>query len=301
MRSCGGSQPACDWRETLSRNARPAARRSPRVNVGALRADFLCFARATSPPQFTANAVIVSNITVLRTTTKLRDTPPRKMNRRGFLAAAGATALGAAGCEFNLSDGVFNACAARLPERLRTDPLVEAAWRGLDPANVCDVHCHVFGNGDSGSGLWFNPALERFGAAAGLPPARVLPQRELCARSARRSRSKRGRPAAQSESTTCRRAFARSSSRSTGRVTRRGARIPSARRFMCRTTTARCSRSDIRSASSWAASIHPYDPAALDRLDAAAARGRARHQVAALGAGHRSRVGALRPLLRAPR
>ena len=63
--------------------------------------------------------------------------------------------------QLNFSDGVFNACTAHLPDRLRADPLVAAAWRGLDPANVWDMHCHVFGNGDSGSGLWFNPALER--------------------------------------------------------------------------------------------------------------------------------------------
>ena len=82
-----------------------------------------------------------------------RESPP--FPRRA--GAAGAVA----GCDFSLADGVFNACGAVMPDRLRTHALVAAAWRGLDAARVWDVHCHVFGNGDSGSGLWINPAMER--------------------------------------------------------------------------------------------------------------------------------------------
>ena len=43
---------------------------------------------------------------------------------------------------------------------LRNHPLVVAAWRGLDPAKVWDMHCHVVGAGDSGTGPWMNPAME---------------------------------------------------------------------------------------------------------------------------------------------
>ena len=82
------------------------------------------------------------------------------MNRRQFLGALGAAGV-VAGCDFSLADGVFNACGARLPDRLRTHALVAAAWRGLDAGAVWDAHCHVFGNGDSGSGLWINPLMER--------------------------------------------------------------------------------------------------------------------------------------------
>jgi mannonate dehydratase len=32
-------------------------------------------------------------------------------------------------------------------------------WNGLDAAKVWDTHVHVFGDGDSGSGLWFNPRM----------------------------------------------------------------------------------------------------------------------------------------------
>jgi mannonate dehydratase len=39
--------------------------------------------------------------------------------------------------------------------------LVRAAWDGIDPDKVWDCHCHLAGNGDSGSGIYLNPAMER--------------------------------------------------------------------------------------------------------------------------------------------
>ena len=84
------------------------------------------------------------------------------VNRRRFLGAAGAGAAAlAAGCDYSLSGGLLNACHAGVPPHLRTHALVAAAWRDVDPHEVWDAHCHVFGNGDSGQGLWINPAMER--------------------------------------------------------------------------------------------------------------------------------------------
>jgi uncharacterized protein len=84
------------------------------------------------------------------------------VNRRRFLGATAAIAAAfGSGCELAVSDGIFNACRARMPERLATHALVAAAWRGLDASRVWDVHCHVFGNGDGNTGLWFNPAMEK--------------------------------------------------------------------------------------------------------------------------------------------
>ncbi len=83
------------------------------------------------------------------------------MRRRGFLALGGAAGLILTGCDISLRNGVFNAChAPGLPADLRDHPLVAAAWRDIDPTMLWDVHCHVFGNGKSGSGLWFNPLME---------------------------------------------------------------------------------------------------------------------------------------------
>ncbi len=89
-------------------------------------------------------------------------------SRRRFLQAAGAagaaTLLGS--CDFTFVHGLFNPCYAGVPPHLRTHELVAAAWRGIDAAKVWDAHCHVFGNGDSGRGLWVNPAMERLWSPA---------------------------------------------------------------------------------------------------------------------------------------
>jgi uncharacterized protein len=37
---------------------------------------------------------------------------------------------------------------------------VEAAWRGIEPAQAWDAHAHLVGTGDSGSGIYVNPAME---------------------------------------------------------------------------------------------------------------------------------------------
>ena len=37
---------------------------------------------------------------------------------------------------------------------------MRAAWEGIDPAKVWDAHAHLVGTGDSGSGITVNPAME---------------------------------------------------------------------------------------------------------------------------------------------
>ena len=194
------------------------------------------------------------------------------MNRRRFLTAAGAIAGSLAGCGLDPSDGMFNACAAPLPERLRTHALVAGAWRDLDPAKVWDAHCHVFGKGDSHNGLWLNPALERIWAMEGYFQ-RMFYLNASCARDA---------PGHLDESVVERlldqceampvgfRAllfafdWARDEAGRTN-TQRSSFHVPD---DYCATLAAR-----FPQRFTWAASIHPYDPAALDRLDAAKARG----------------------------
>lgn len=77
--------------------------------------------------------------------------------RRLLLAAGGSVALG--GCEYSLEHGLFNACRAELPRKLARDEAVLAAWDGIDAARVWDCHVHLIGSGDSGSGIWLNPAM----------------------------------------------------------------------------------------------------------------------------------------------
>ncbi|HVJ24138.1 MAG TPA: hypothetical protein VM756_09405, partial [Burkholderiales bacterium] len=72
-----------------------------------------------------------------------------------------AAAGGLAAWRYWPEQGIWNPCLATLPRRLATHELVEAAWRGLDPSQVWDVHAHLIGTGDSGtSGIYVNPAME---------------------------------------------------------------------------------------------------------------------------------------------
>jgi predicted TIM-barrel fold metal-dependent hydrolase len=192
------------------------------------------------------------------------------MNRRRFLGAGLGASLMMTGCDLSLRDGVFNACRAELPADLRDHPLVQAAWRGLDSAKVWDTHCHVFGNGDSGSGLWFNPRMEDIWQPRGYVQ-KLFYLNASCTDESAADKSFVERLLAQ-----CRAmapgfqlllfgfdwarddAGAPMQDRSTFHVpddyvARLTARHPAHFR--------------------WAASIHPYDPRALDRLDAAAASG----------------------------
>lgn len=194
------------------------------------------------------------------------------MNRRRFLRLASASGLLAAGCGVTLEDGLRNACADPAAPDAMGQPLVAAAWSGLDPAKVRDMHCHVFGNGAHGSGLWFDPRMDdpahpvlnlqrrAFLNGACVPPdaadvdAAVVDRlRAQCAAMPDGfrvvllafdwARDERGAP---------------DRGRSTFHVPDAYVRDLAARepaRF------------------EWAASIHPYDPAAIDRLDAAAAQG----------------------------
>lgn len=77
--------------------------------------------------------------------------------RRLLLAAGGAATLG--GCSYTLEHGLFNACRTELPRKLASDEAVLAAWDGIDASRMWDCHAHLIGSGDSGGGIWLNPAM----------------------------------------------------------------------------------------------------------------------------------------------
>lgn len=83
------------------------------------------------------------------------------MKRRAFmLGLAGLGAAAWAGSRW-WPDGEWrNPCLPGLPDALANHPLVHAAWDGLDPHQVWDMHVHVAGTGDSGSGMRVNPAMD---------------------------------------------------------------------------------------------------------------------------------------------
>lgn len=82
-----------------------------------------------------------------------------RISRRHALCC-GAAALG----------GLFTSLIdARTPDEARVPgqnwpsrvaDLVAQVFEGLDPAQLCDVHTHLLGTGDSGSGCWVNPQLD---------------------------------------------------------------------------------------------------------------------------------------------
>jgi mannonate dehydratase len=194
------------------------------------------------------------------------------MNRRQFLKAAPGSAMLSAGLGLSWQDGVFNACLEPGASSLSDRTLVEAAWRGLEPANVWDMHCHVFGTGDSGRGLWFNPRMERFWYPS-LYAQRMFYSNAACvpARSPAVDAAVVERLLAQCEAMPAGfrvLLFAFDWARDEN-----GAPMEQSATFYVPDDYVADLASRHPGRFAWAASIHPLDPRALDRLDAAAARG----------------------------
>ncbi|MGH6627674.1 MAG: amidohydrolase family protein [Burkholderiaceae bacterium] len=61
-----------------------------------------------------------------------------------------------------LADGLRNPCLGRLPNELAQHDLVLAAFEGIDATQLWDMHTHLLGTGDSGSGCTVNPQLYSF-------------------------------------------------------------------------------------------------------------------------------------------
>ncbi len=63
------------------------------------------------------------------------------------------------------ASSLINPCRGTLPAALREHPLLQRCWQGLDARELWDVHAHLLGTGDSGSGCridarmtqWWHP------------------------------------------------------------------------------------------------------------------------------------------------
>jgi len=194
-------------------------------------------------------------------------------SRRRFLGAAGAGAAAlVAGCDYSLSGGILNACHAGVPPHLRTHALVAAAWRDVDAHDVWDAHCHVFGNGDSGQGLWINPAMERIWSPLQYVQ-RLFYMNAGCAHDSpgRIDASVVDRLLNQCEAMPAgfrAMLFAFDWARDDA-----GNPVPERSTFFVPDAYAADLAQRHRDHFVWAASVHPYAPDARDRLDAAKARG----------------------------
>lgn len=58
-----------------------------------------------------------------------------------------------------LADGLLNPCLGSLPGEWARHELVQAAFEGIDASRLWDMHTHLLGTGDSGSGCSVNPDL----------------------------------------------------------------------------------------------------------------------------------------------
>lgn len=82
------------------------------------------------------------------------------MNRRDFLwAALGGGALVGIGGSAVARQRMWNPCRAAVPPAIAQHPIVQAAWDGIDAAQVWDCHAHLAGIGDGGGGIHINPRM----------------------------------------------------------------------------------------------------------------------------------------------
>ena len=85
------------------------------------------------------------------------------MKRRRFLQGLGIVglgAVGAAGYRYWPEAGWKNPChSPTLPAALHNHPLIPQAFAGVDFSKVWDMHAHLVGVGDSGTGIWINPEM----------------------------------------------------------------------------------------------------------------------------------------------
>jgi predicted TIM-barrel fold metal-dependent hydrolase len=58
--------------------------------------------------------------------------------------------------------GLNNPCRGKLPDALTQHELVRAAFDGIDPHALWDVHAHLLGTGDSGSGCTVHPSMSQW-------------------------------------------------------------------------------------------------------------------------------------------
>jgi mannonate dehydratase len=88
---------------------------------------------------------------------------PSALNRRHALCCAGALAAGLFTTLLPRSADAFgNPCRGALPPDLARHDLVLSAFDGLDSARLIDVHAHLLGNGDAGSGCTVNASASQW-------------------------------------------------------------------------------------------------------------------------------------------
>ena len=84
------------------------------------------------------------------------------MNRRHLLCCSLAAGAGLFSALQAHAAPLRNPCRDPLPGRLAQHPLVAEAFEGIEPGGLWDVHAHLLGNGDSGSGCSIHAAMNEW-------------------------------------------------------------------------------------------------------------------------------------------
>ena len=198
---------------------------------------------------------------------------PFEKQRRRLLLGGGIAACGLlAGCDLSWRHGVLNACAVEPLNDPQVQRFIDTCWAGLDAGKVWDTHCHAFGNGDSGSGLWYNPRMDQ----PWHPLSFLQRAFYINASCADDSPGRADKSFVEQLLRQCREMpagfhillFAFDWARDA-----RGAPMEEHSTFYVPDDYVAALAGQYPEHFVWAASIHPYDPQALERLDAAAARG----------------------------
>jgi uncharacterized protein len=89
---------------------------------------------------------------------------PYLLNRRHALCCGAAAVAGLFTSLESRAEGLglLNACLGRLPDKLARHDLVQAAFEGIDATALWDVHAHLLGTGDSGSGCTVHPSMSQW-------------------------------------------------------------------------------------------------------------------------------------------
>ena len=89
---------------------------------------------------------------------------PSMMTRRHALCCGGAAVAGLFTSLSSPSAQALwrNPCKGALPASLAQHPLVSQTFAGLDPAQLWDVHAHLLGSGDAGSGCWVDARMSQW-------------------------------------------------------------------------------------------------------------------------------------------
>lgn len=82
------------------------------------------------------------------------------MSRRRFLTLATSLGMGTLAWHFWPDEGWWNECRQDLPEDLHRHELVQCALQDLNSHLLWDCHVHLIGNGDNHSEIYHHPAMD---------------------------------------------------------------------------------------------------------------------------------------------